>query len=1178
MLLLVIFIAIILLALLFSLTSNPTLALIWSRLRIAAIIIAPVVNLCFALVYTGRWRWINQRLILGLLVIPFITQLLLWTNGQHELYRSGWHIVRVEWLTLELATGEVGFQLHAAYVFLLNLTTLMIFISALPQRGRLFRWQILGMILGIVSGIIIGFVTTFSFSPNSFFPNLYYLSIFPGAVFYTWAMFRYELLRLSPITYDDILNNLQDNLLVLNHDGRVVQVNDQTAVLFALSRDQLIGRTIEDVLRDVLNPDERVLLEIAAEAREKGERFRLDVQLQGVVLAIDGLPILENKLPIGQIIICRDVSEATFLKEERDRYLVELEQSQREYINLVNNVPGMVYELGLRPDGSFFYGYVSEACTTMNGITPEAVYEDPTLLLTRFAEEDLPEIWPRIKRSAAELSPLNGRFGVSINGEKRWREFFSLPYREDDGTIIWYGIEIDVTEQQQVQETLQHNEEMLRSVITSLDDLIFALDVEGHFVAYYQQAGLETFAPLPEAFVGQHYREVFLPELATKLDVALEKAAADEAVAEFEYTFTSANETSAYLARVSRRYGASGETAGFTVVVHDITQRANNLRKLAASEQRFRAFVELSPTAVAVTNREGEISLLNQRFTALFGYTIEDIPTTDEWFKRAYPDPVAQARIRQGWRNDVEQMINTGMAREMREYPVMTKSGALKYVQIAAAPVGEQVVVNFIDVTMERQAESDLQQAKDAAEAANEAKSRFLANMSHELRTPLNSILGFAQLMAVSDMSPANRQRIEIINHSGQHLLALINDVLSISKIEAGQEKINVAEFDLHETLEQVFSIFVLRAREKRIAYALHIDSAVPKYVEGDRIKLRQIVLNLISNAVKFTYEGQVTVTAVWQSQRASALTLTVIDTGVGISEKDQKLLFQPFTQTTSGRLAQEGTGLGLALVDKYTALMGGEMTVESELSVGSRFTVVMPLKVPKSQPPDLSYGFNPGRIAPVVLEDDTQPRILVVDDLENNLKLLTSYFKMIQVETRVAYNGQEALELVKTFQPHLIIMDLRMPVMNGYEATTILRSQHDTRPIIALTASAYEDEQVILNYGFTDYLRKPITLDTLFKTLTLHLPLKYRYKDEAVQQEPTQLSLPQTIVVQADWLRRFERAAAELNPELLIHLTKEIEPSQPQLASTLITLIEQYHLDKIADWLEHVSTTGSDG
>ncbi|MCB0036145.1 MAG: PAS domain-containing protein, partial [Anaerolineales bacterium] len=876
--------------------------------------------------------------------------------------------------------------------------------------------------------------TTFSFSTTSFFPNLYYLAIFPGVIFYTWAMFRYELLRLSPITYEDILNNLQDNLLVLNHEGFVIQVNDHTTVLFNLGRHELIGRDIDEVLRELLDEEELALLGVVAEARIQGERFKLNTQLQGVVLEIDGLPILENKLPIGQIIICRDVSEASFLKEERDRYLAELEQSQREYLNLVNNVPGMVYELGRRPDGSFFYGYVSDACITLNGVTPDEVYEDPTLLLRRFAEEDLPAIWPRIVQSATDLTPLNGRFWMNINGVKRWREFFSLPHCEEDGTIIWYGIEIDVTEQQAVQETLQHNEEMLRSVITSLDDLIFALDVQGCFVAFYQQASLDTFAPLPEAFAGQHYREVFLPELSTKLDEALQKAAEGDSEADFEYMLTSEADTYEYHARVSRRYGAKGEIAGFTVVVHDITQRANNLRKLAASEQRFRAFVELSPTAVAVASRKGEILLLNERFIELFGYTIDDIPTTDEWFRRAYPDPLYQTQMKQGWGNDVRQMMNTRAARETREYPIMTKSGVLKYVQIAAMPVGEQVVVNFIDVTTERQTEIDLQRAKEAAEAVSEAKSRFLANMSHELRTPLNSILGFAQLIAISDLSPTDRQRIEIINNSGQHLLALINDVLSISKIEAGQERINKVEFDLHETLEQVFSFFVLRAQEKRIAYTLDIDPAVPRYVEGDRVKLRQIALNLISNAVKFTPEGKVSVTAAWQTQPDVALILTVTDTGVGISDEDQKTLFHPFTQTTSGRLAQEGTGLGLALVEKYVELMGGDIIVQSEPGVGTCFTATVLLKATLSQQPDLSYWPNAKRIAPVKLNDGTQPRILIVDDLETNLKLLSSYFKMIQIDTRSAHNGEEALALVETFQPHLIVMDLRMPVMDGYE------------------------------------------------------------------------------------------------------------------------------------------------
>jgi signal transduction histidine kinase/ligand-binding sensor domain-containing protein/CheY-like chemotaxis protein len=407
----------------------------------------------------------------------------------------------------------------------------------------------------------------------------------------------------------------------------------------------------------------------------------------------------------------------------------------------------------------------------------------------------------------------------------------------------------------------------------------------------------------------------------------------------------------------------------------------------------------------------------------------------------------------------------------------------------------------------------ELRCSRDAAQSANRAKSVFLANISHELRTPLNAILGFSQLMLSSpalrkgdgpSLTPAQRENLEIISRSGEHLLGLINDVLEMSKIEAGRITLSERSFDLQQLLEDLEDMFRLRAEEKGIALEVELAPDVPRYVCSDEGKLRQILMNLLSNGCKFTQTGGVAVgVGVRSLARAEGsdgrvLHVEVQDTGVGIAPEEQASIFEPFVQSQSGRQSQEGTGLGLSISRQYAQLMGGDLTVQSQPGQGSTFVLEVPLQA--VDPATVREGHLVRRA--VGLEPG-QPyyRILAVDDKEVNRQLLVRLLAPLGFDVREAANGQEALEVWEAWDPHLILMDMRMPVMDGYEATRRIKATlkgHATA-IIALTASALEeDRSVILSEGCDGYMRKPFRDHELFAALEKHLGVRFVYEEVA--------------------------------------------------------------------------------
>lgn len=613
-------------------------------------------------------------------------------------------------------------------------------------------------------------------------------------------------------------------------------------------------------------------------------------------------------------------------------------------------------------------------------------------------------------------------------------------------------------------------------------------------------------------------------------------------------------------------------TFGFFARRHALERERRNEER-RENELAFSAMAE----GAIITDAEGTILWVNDAFCAIYDFTRDEVIGKNPRILKSgqhddsvYRDLWQQLKTVGYWRGELWNKRKSG--------EVFPEEISIRALRGLNGQIRRYISI-FSDITERKRTEEELRKyrehledlvrqrteeltvARDMAEAANRSKSIFLANMSHELRTPLNAVIGFSQLMDKdSTLSERQQRNIEVINRSGNHLLTLINDVLELSKIESGKVQLTLEEASPAELLREVTDMMRIRAEQAGLSLALESPD-LPPAVLLDTVKLRQVLLNLLSNAIKFTRQGGVILSVETQAAGAgkARLKFTASDTGIGIPPEDLRRIFEPFEQAGSATSNQAGTGLGLTISRQYLQMMGSELTVESTLGQGSAFSFALTAQTCATLE---TQGHSLGRVVDIAAPDHGR-RILVADDNAEARVLFRDLLEPYGFAVEEAEDGAQAVQLVESFQPDLILMDWRMPEIDGLAAARQILAQKTTRQpkVVILSAYAFEENRrEALEAGADDFMCKPIRKEAFYVLLEKHLDVHFvRESAAGWEEKPQEAELTATDLagLSAERRTRLTEAVRELNPAKITAELGRVRHENPELAERLHALVK---------------------
>ena len=964
-----------------------------------------------------------------------------------------------------------------------------------------------------------------------------------------------------------------DGIISKSLDGIILSWNHAAEKIFGYQAEEIIGQSIGILIPSNLIYEEQYILETIrrGEKIENYEtvRVRKNGQLIHISCTISPLKDTTGRI-VGASVIKRDINDRKRAENDRKQIEIALRNSEEQFRHAFEDASiGMAiislegHWIKVNSALCQIVGYSSEELLTLT-------FEDITH--PEDLEEDLNN---RGKLLAGTMSTYQReKRYFHKQGHIVWILLNGSVVQDEQGNPLHIITQIqDITAQKEAQKTLELQSIIMNNMAGGVC-LVKASDLT---IVYTNPKFDAIFGYLEGELAGQPVGVINYVDTQVTPDETVEDIVTQidrNGEAKYEVHNRKKDGTLFWCRVHTSRFEHPEYGRVYVAVQEDVTELRLAQQALQATTNRLNFLLNYSPVVIFSSKHHGNYgpTFISENIKDVLGYEPKAFLENSEfWMNHLHPDDLDEVL------NGLADMFADGFY--VHEFRLRHSDGSYRWIleqlklirDYAGRPV--EILGYLIDISDRKYTELELRQAKEAAEAANQAKSVFLSNMSHELRTPLNSILGFTQLMSDdSALTSSLQERLQIVNRSGKHLLDLINDILDLSKIESGLMTINPSDFELTSLLTSIEEMLQVKVQYKEFQLIFELEPDLPKFVRTDQKKLYQVLVNLLSNAIKFTKQGSITlrVRSEQREKTSCHLCFEVEDTGVGIASTEIDQLFKVFVQTQAGNNLSQGTGLGLAISQKLIQLMGGQIQVQSTLNRGSTFFFEIEVQLPQAAPlPSESLNQKVIGLAP------GQPpyRILVVEDLEENRRLLVEILTSIGFEVREATQGIEALSLWESWLPHLIFMDLRMPMMDGYTATKYIR-EHPQSPetmVIALTASVFEeDREKVLMTGCNDFMSKPFQQRELFDKIAKYLGVQYIY--EVVKPTPKKPLLVETpslediSVMSPQWLEEMYQAAYYLDTEVMNELIAQIPEFQAGLSQALTDYINNFNSDRIME------------
>lgn len=792
--------------------------------------------------------------------------------------------------------------------------------------------------------------------------------------------------------------------------------------------------------------------------------------------------------------------EAQNLLESALAAHAELEKSEAKYRLLAENATECIF--WMLPDGEF--KYLSPACVRLFGHTDRELLANPGLMTELVHPDDRECYRQHLDNADGDDAELEFRIRHKDGGE-RWISHHCRSMRDRNGEFLGRrGSNRDITARKRMEQELRDSEERFRIATENVRDAFILIRGEEGRIVLWNPAAAAMFGYSQDEALGRPVHGLLAParfhDAAAAGMAHFMKTGEGPVVArtlELPATHKSGKELLVELSLSATRLGGRWHAVG---VIRDITERKSTeeqLRKLAQ-------VVEQSPESIVITNRDAEIEYVNEVFLRNSGYRREEVIGQNPRILQTGKTP--PGTYEQCWetllRGEIWKGEFVNKRKDGSEYvefaiisPIRQADGTITHYAAVKEDITEKKRIgreldkhrhHLEELVANRT--SELETARAAADAANQAKSSFLANMSHEIRTPMNAIIGLTYLLRQSGLTDEQRERLDKIDMAAEHLLAIINDILDLSKIDAGRVELEKTDFALEAVLDHIRSLIAEKARAKGLAIELDADS-VPHWLRGDPTRLRQAMLNYASNAVKFTESGSICLRAKLLAETEAGLLIRfeVQDTGVGIDEEKLPTLFTAFTQADASITRQYGgTGLGLAITRNLANLMGGDAGVESVLGQGCTFWFTALLQRGRGVTP-IDTRSKPVNAEYLLRRNYAGARLLLAEDNPINREVALELLHGVGLSVDTAENGHVALKKVVENHYDLVLMDVQMPEMDGLSATMGIRRRLEFArlPILAMTANAFDDDrQACLAAGMNDFVAKPVNPDELYTTV----------------------------------------------------------------------------------------------